>query len=1016
MKKNLFSMLVLCLIGLQSVLAQSREVSGIVTSADDGLSIPGVSVIIKGTTIGITTDFDGKYTIPAEKGQTLVFSFVGMKTTELLADKDVINLVMKSESIGMDEVMVVAYGTAKKESFTGSAAVVKKDDIVKVSGGVAQAIQGKVAGVQVIGDDIRIRGYGSFKASGDPLYVVDGIVGAPTPNTEDIEAFTVLKDASSTALYGSRAANGVIIITTKRGKKDQKPQFNFKYQHGVHKIIDPDYDLMNAQEHFQTTWKGIRNQELNKGVSNDAAITEAHSSIVNKYNGNNPFNMDTPLDNNGMLRDDAALLYSTDWQDAGLQDGSYNQYDLSVTGGSDKSSYYWSLGYKDYEGLAKIDKDEQFSTLFNFSSNLTDNIEVGVNSNLKYKTFKGAYTEKANENNLIYVTRVLTPVAPLYQQEKVMADDGTWTYIDALDANGQRQYDWTNPNYKDYNPIGQMKVDPSSGYGYRMFVAPWIRVKLAEGLSFYGNAAARLNTDKEKSVGNALHGSSAGDGGMSTKESMHSRKFNTHGSFTYKFDLNEDHHFEVLAGAEMEDYTYEWFSASTVGYPLGDVSDELSIGQKPKYTYSSTTETGVLSFLSQVKYNYLDRYYIDGSFRRDGSSKFGENKRWGNFWSVGASWRVSEESFLKDVEWVDNLKFRVSYGVTGTDAIGSYKYGDYYSLGSNYNRQTGIVHSSLPNPNLGWEQNNSLSTGIEFALFNTLSGSLEFYNKKTTDLLFNVPKAYTTGFDEIFMNIGEMQNRGVEFELSNVNIQNDTFTWTTSITATYNKNTIESLPQDEIINGSKRYRVGGSLYDYYIRKWAGVDANNGDALWYKKDGSTTNDYDDADKFNVGRSVPDVVASMSNSFTYKGFDLSFQIYASIGGKVYDGAYASLMHDGSDKVSQLSTDALKSWKKKGDKTNVPKYVYESSAKSNSMSTRFLYDGTFVKLKNISLGYKLPKHIVSRFGLKSARVFGTVDNLLTISDFKSGDPEMRLSGNGVNYKFPNTTTWRVGASIKF
>lgn len=1021
MRRFLTLLVTMVVFGVGSALGQVKQVSGKVVGADDNQPIIGASVFIKeASTVGTVTDANGNFTlknVPAN-AKKIVFRFVGYQTLEMPISA-VVNAKLTSETKQIEEVMVVAYGTAKKSSFTGSAAVVKKDDIVKTSGGVAKAIQGKVAGVQVVGDDIRIRGFGSFSASGSPLYVVDGIVDAPKPRDEDIETFTVLKDAASTALYGSRAANGVIIINSKKGKKDQKPVFNLKYQRGVSSIIDPSYTLMNADEHFKTIWLGLKN-------ANNANLPATNANVIKQLNGNNPYNMLEPLDANGNLKPEAKMLYSTDWKKEAIKDATYDQFDLSATGGSANSTYYWSLGYTDAKGHTSNDNSKNIQSLFNFSTNLTKRLEVGLNSTIGYTTFGSLYTDKANENNLLYVSRVLTPTAPLYKKKKVFADPNNtsvWTYENELDQQGNPIYDWANPNYKDYNPVALLQMDPQKGYGFRTFLAPWLNYKIIEGLVFKANAAVRFNTNKETSFQNPLHGSGQTENGLSTHETYHSRKWNAHASLNYDFTLASLHNFQLFAGIEREEYNYETFYGTAAGYDLGDVTTELSMGLKPRYTKSSTTETGLLSYISFLKYNYNNKYYFDASLRRDGSSKFGDNHKWGNFWSLGFSWRLNEESFLKDISWINSLKYRISYGVTGTDGIAPYRYGDYYSLGLNYMGQTGISHTNLPNPDLGWEQNNSLSMGLDFTLFNMLTGTIEAYNKLTTDLLLDVNVPYTTGFSTIFKNVGKIQNRGLEVELSANLLKESQLKWTPSLTFTHNQNKIKSLPQDEIISGTKRYAVGTSLYDFYLREWAGVDPQTGAAQWYKDvvnngkiEKVKTTVYDEATRYMIGRSTPDAVVSLTNAFNYKGFDFSFQVYASLGGNLYDGEYAGLMHDGANKVQELATDALNSWKTPGQITDVPIYVHGNLSKSNATSTRYIVDGTFYKLKNVSLGWAVPTSWLRKASITSARLFVTGDNLVIISDFKSGDPERYFSGVANNLTLPNTRVWRFGVSVQF
>jgi len=382
---------------------------------------------------------------------------------------------------------------------------------------------------------------------------------------------------------------------------------------------------------------------------------------------------------------------------------------------------------------------------------------------------------------------------------------------------------------------------------------------------------------------------------------------------------------------------------------------------------------------------------------------------------------------MKDIEAINDMTIRASFGATGTDAIDSYSFGDYYSLGKTYMSNPGMVHTRLPNPDLHWEQCENLTFGVEFRAFNFLKGTIEYYTRDTKDLLMSVPLPVTTGFDNIFKNIGKINNKGIEVELNSTNYRNVDFTWTTTLSLTYNKNEITSLPQDEIIDGTKRRVVGGTLYDYYIREWAGVDKLNGDPLWYMdevdangvKTGKRvlTNDYSAADKYNVGKSTPDVFGALGNNFEYKGFDLGIQLYYSLGGKIYDGLYQGYMHDGTDGAGgQMSVDALDYWTPENTNASLPKYVCDNTSKSNSTSSRWLVNGDYLKIKNIALGYTLPENSIKRFGLSSMRVFATVDNLYTFSAFKSGDPEMRLSGVGRSYAMPNTTNYRLGLTVRF
>lgn len=1029
MKKLSVFIALIAFFGLTLINAQSREITGTVTSSEDGMGIPGANVIVKGTTVGVATDLDGKFLINVPEGNNvLTFDALGFTPQEIKISGSVINVVLASSSISLDEVVVVAYGTAKKSSFTGSASVVKPKALQNVSGGVVKALQGTVAGVQVVGEDIRIRGFGSFTADATPLYVIDGIAGAPMPNDTDVESITVLKDASATALYGSRAANGIIMVTTKKGDSDKAPVFNAKYQFGVKQYIKPKYDLMNAAQHYNINWIGLKNQHLNGNRGDETgAINYANDNLASNFKDHNPYNMTNPFNNDGSLKDGAQLLYSTDWRDEILRTATFHDANISVSGGSKRSQYYWSANYYDSKGLIESDNYTDFVNKFNFSADLRDYIKVGINTSAKYYTSGDVYLEKANENNLLYVATQMTPVVPLYLLKKNVNADGSWTYEKDLDINGDAQYEWSNPTYQNYNPIALMKMDPRDKKSFNIFIAPWLRLQPMKGLTINANASSLLVSSRYDRFQNPFFGSGATEKGLSFKGSVFSTKWTSHLSANYQFDLNENHGFEILAAMEAEQYEYKNNWGNSKGFPLGDVSTELNIGAKPKSTSSETLETGLISYFSNIKYDYKDRYYISASFRRDGSSKFGPDHRWGNFWSVGASWRLSEEDFIKDIEAINDMTVRASYGVTGTDAIGSYKFGDYYSLGETYMGNPGMVHTRLPNPDLHWEQNENLTIGVEFRAFNFLKGTIEYYTRNTNDLLMSVPLPVTTGFKEIFKNIGEINNQGFEIELNSTNYKNVDFTWSTTLSLTYNKNEITSLPQAEMIDGTKRYVVGGTLYDYYLREWAGVDKLNGDPLWYMdevdangvKTGkrALTNDYSAADKYNVGKSTPDLFGAIGNNFEYMGFDLGIQLYYSLGGEIYDGLYAGYMHDGADgSGGQMSVDALDFWTLENTNASLPKYVYDNTSKSNSTSSRWLVNGDYLKIKNIAVGYTLSEKSIKRFGLSYMRVFATVDNIYTFSAFKSGDPEMRLSGVGTSYAMPNTINYRLGLTVRF
>lgn len=1004
-----------------SCYAQTRLVKGTVVDKS-GLGLPGVSVSRVGKPGGAITNIDGKWKMKVSNDDIIEFSFMGMVTQKIkIGIKKVINIVMKDNRVLIDEVMVVAYGTADKESYTGSATVVNEKEILRSSGSVAKKIQGNVAGVQVMGESVRIRGFGSLDASSSPLYVVDGVVGAPYPNDEEIQSISVLKDASSTALYGSRGANGVIIITTKLGERDTDPEFTVKYVKTIKNLIEPDWDILDAAQYYKLHFQGAHYDynDLNENIK------------FNPYNLNRPY----AKSSNGKweLNPKAKLLYNSDWKNQALKIANKDEVFISMQGGSTKANFNISAKAFSYNGHITPINSKGINTRFNLKADLNDRITLSINACVRYTQGSSSSFTNANENNHLYLTYVLSPVAPIYSGTRTIdPSTGNFKYVYDLDANGNKVWDWKNYNYQDYNPLALMDMDASSAYYYTTFISPILEVKLLEGMTYIAKCSGKISTNKGSYWQNPYHGSGKTEGGLSQRNTSHTRDWTFLSSLDYKFNLG-DNHFKMFLGLESAKNTYESFYGESKGYPIGDLSTELSSGSTPKRVGSSLVETSMLSYISNLEYNLLKKYYITASFRRDGSSEFGPNNRWGNFWSLGWSWRLSEESFLLDVPWINNMKFRGSYGVLGTNAVNPYKYGNYFSFGANYAGRSGIVHTGLPNINLGWEQSDNLSVGFDFDLFygSRLSGTIEWYYRNTDGLLFDVPTPITTGFNSILKNVGEMFNTGYEFSLRG-KILTGNFKWNANATFSTVYNEITKLPIKQSIFSTKIWEVGGSRYDFYLKEWAGVNSDNGDPLWYCDKSSgiddvtgkkkkvngryVTNRYSSAPKYKMGKSIPSLYWGFTNTFEIYGFDFSFQFIGASGHKMYDGRYQRFMHDGSSKLANLSTDAMNAWTPNNRHTDVPRFEYANTNKSSDASSRWLVDGTFIKLKNISMGYTLSHNFCDSMGINSFRLYTTIDNVFSISDYKSGDPEISFSGKSVGYNLPTSMIMRFGVTINF
>ena len=1019
MKKNLFSMLVLCLIGLQSVLAQSREVSGIVTSADDGLSIPGVSVIIKGTTIGTTTDFDGKYTIVVEEeGQTLVFSFVGMKTTELPANTDVINLVMESESIGMDEVMVVAYGTVKKSSFTGSAAQMKSDDLTKspvVS--VGQAMSGLASGVEVSSGSgqpgstpsIRVRGIGSINSSNEPLYVIDGVaqtngnlsvsssssLGALSSlNPNDIANITILKDAAAASLYGSRAANGVVLITTKRGKSG-KTKFSVKSEFGFSDFAVKTLELASPKEAFDYKVEGYKNFLVEyKGMDADVAATTALADIGGYFDQYDPTRPDSDYD----------------WDDALFRTGATQNVEFSVSGGSEKTRFFASLGYLKSEGVAVGSDFKRLSGRINLDHKANDYIEIGFGSSLSKMDQNVIPTNGYYYANPLYASRSflnqLTPIRKL---------DGSFSEIEG----GKKP-----------NLVREQGLNVTENQVWSTLNQGTLKVNILEGLAF----KSTNSMDFTQIYGTRYWSPISKDGqsydGYASNNNKRRLKLSTSNILTYSTTIDEVHNFDFLVGYEAEMLKDKLMSMSGKNFP-NDVKQTLDVAAKPLSASFNADGDRMQSVLSRFNYNYDNKYYGSVSYRTDASSRLGSNNRWGHFYSLSGSWRISSESWMQDVEYINDWKLRASYGVNGTlptswvGALGLYSYGQ------DYNGVPGSTYSQIANPDLQWEKNKNLSIATELRMFDFLSVELEYYHRKTTDLLLQVPVSRTAGFSYYWDNVGEMTNQGIELSLTSTNIQNDDFSWTTRLNLAHNSNVIDKLEGgDNVETFPYILREGKSFNSMYLRDWAGVNPENGHAQWYilvdekRVDADNDGQYDVtedtryAGKKIVGDGNPLFTGSLSNNFSYKNFDLSFMFTFKVGGDAYTDPHSSIFDDGASLNKAVTKEQLKGyWKTPGQNASLPIVSYSNKQHSHYNSSRRVQDASFARLKNINLGYSLPNEMVTKAGFSNVRLYASATNLLTITKIKGFDPETSTRGSLLDsFDFPPVKTVTFGVQLDF
>lgn len=1055
MKKRVMLILSCLFLSIGFITAQTTRFTGVVLD-DIGEPVVGASVVVKGTTVGTITELDGTFSINVPEGRnTLVFSLVGMQSVEAKASPNM-KITLKSDDKMLDEVMVVAYGTVKKGAFTGSASVVNKDMVEKsASISLDKALQGASSGVQVASTSgqpgssttVRIRGVGSIGGDSSPLYVIDGVPvsssanasGADgsssefskvattfnplaTLNNEDIESITVLKDASAASLYGSRAANGVILITTKKGVEG-KTQISFKAQVSV-SSLHGGYDLMDGSELYRHYWNGystaLKNDNL--GLSNAEIAQKANQSTQNIFL-RNPYNVANPIGADGNLVSDAQLMINTDWMKETYKTAVSQQYDLSVSGGSKTSQYYVGLGYLNQDGIALQSNLERYSGRINVSSKAKEWFSMGINSTFSMSKQKTPSAEGGGSSPI--VGAVFTPnLMALYD-----LDDNFQKQYDA--SSGKVLYNFQNPIFDKMNGVALAYLDQYKSTTYRALISPWVEVRPIENLAWRTNLGADYTNMDETQWYNRNYGNAAGNiGGRLYKYAIWNLTTTLTSTLSYDYSFKEKHNLNFLAGFEAMNYKYNRTYAQGTNFPVFDLI-ELNLAGTPTAVGSLTWKENLISYIGRVNYDYASKYYLSLSARRDGSSRFGVNNKYGTFWSIGGSWRVSEESFMSDTKaWLDDFKLRASYGTSGSkDNIGRFASLGLYATGRNYNSVPGIAHSQLPNPDLKWEKAKNFNIGIDFSLFNRLSGTVDYYVKRSSDLLLDRPLAPSTGLDQMAMNIGGLKNSGWEFSLTNVNVASKDFYWSSTFNLSLNSNKIVDYPDDYTVNGSKIWTNGYSVYEFYLKEWAGVDKENGNPQWYKdvedKNGNVTreltSDYSAASFYKSGSALPNVFGSLNNTFKYRGFDASFLITYSFGGKVLDQYEYNLLNDGNKSGYQMSREALDSWTPENVDASNPIFIPNNSNNSNGASTRFLHKSDFIKLKNISVGYTLPKSLLSKISVDQLRLFTTIDNLYVWSldsAFKGWDPEMAgISGvlsNGGAVPLPRTVLF--GLSVNF
>ena len=1048
-RKNYYLLLVFMLFSSMSF--AQVTVTGTVLDKEDNTPLPGVTVVIQNTVKGTITDLDGKYTLEVDSlGQILEFKFVGMETYSAPVTGASMNASLGA-GVDLNEVLIVAYGKADKKTFTGSAGVVKAEQLKSAPvANVISAMQGTTSGVQIqatTGDpgsqnSVKIRGIGSLNSNSSPLYVVDGVPVSSgnisaldsdassessvvsgtdvlsTMNPDDIESVTVLKDASATSIYGARAANGVILITTKKGVKG-KAKVNIDYKNGISvlPINRSGYKMLGAADIYK--------------LYNDANIrdneADPNAATIADLGGSNPYNMDKPYDSNGKLDPNAALRYDDNWQDVVFRTAKMYEANINVSGGNDILNYYTSAGYLSQEGIVKGSDFERLSLRNNMNINVSELVKLGLNQSLSYinqnRTSAGSAGASSVRNAYLYNNAV-----PIYQYDK----NGNIP----TDSYGDPVYNYNNPVSMDFNPLFTVDHDVYNTKSVRSLTNTYLDISLnplVENLKFRTDLGMDYSSTNDFQFYNPFHGNGPSVNGRGYKYASNRTTWSVSNKLFYKKDFNDYGVIDVLVGQEALGYKFSRQYAQSTNYAVfGNevISPELANGSLPQEASSKVDQWALSSYLGRINYELMDKYYLDVSWRNDGSSRFGPSKRRGNFYSVGASWRVSEEKFMKNISWINNLKLRGSYGTSGNDQIGNdvngyYQYRVNYTTW-NYDGQPGYNLDTPNNPELTWENKVNATVGVDFQMFsNKLSGSVEWYNAGSNNLLYDVPVSMTTGFQSITQNYASLRNRGLEMSLNYRLIDNPDFKWDLGANYTTVNNVIVSLPSEENIIGNKIWKEGGSVYNFYLREWAGVDAQTGAPLWnvYDEDNNftkTTSDYNEATQVDVGSGLAKGYGGVNSMVTYKNWSLNVNTYFSVGGKLYDGVEQDLLSDGASPGYQTVEDQLDAWKKPGDITNVPKFTPGNTSNSSSSSTRYLHDASYFKIKGVMISYNVDSKVVKRMKLSRLGVYLSANNLLTWtkSDLHGYDPEVGAQSisyyNTLNYNTPNPTSAVVGVKI--
>ncbi len=1008
----LFSLLLAGWVALPDAHAQTRRITGEVTSEENGTSLPGVNVVLKGTTTGTITDADGAYSLQIpEAGGILEFTFIGLVTKEEeIGNQSVIDMTMAEDTRQLNEVVVVGYGTQIKRDLTGNISSVSGQEIQNVPVPTfEQALQGRAAGVFIESNNgklgqgikVRVRGSSSVTASNQPLYVVDGIPitsqsqssddSETNPladiNFNDVASVQVLKDAAAAAIYGSRASNGVVLITTKRGKSG-KTSFNLNAYTGFSEPTNRT-EWLSTAEYVELFTEAA----LNSGYDEEFIQTR-----FTRFGAGDPASWQNP---------GSANYVDTDWQDEVFQRGSVNQVDLSASGGTDKTRFYVSGSYSDQDGLIKTNHFSRYSARLNLDQDATDKLKFGINLNIARSV-----NDKVPDDNAFSTPGQIIALPPMTPP----VDPST----------GELSGNYTLY----YNPLLNFKYSFNTASVLRTIGNAYANYQFTPGLTFRTEFGIDyLTQNEEQYFGKETARNTSAPNGLGFNGWVQVGNYTTNNFFQYAKNFAEIHDIEATLGMSYQESKRDESRVEGQQFPSNAYKQIISAAD---ITLGSSTETmfSFLSYFARVNYKFNNRYLLSLSGRIDGSSRFGANNRYGFFPAASAGWVITEEPFMNFTETLSFLKLRASYGITGNAEIDNFAPLGLFTGEGGYAGIPGQRPSQISNPDLRWEQTSQIDVGVDFGFFNDrLNGELDFYLKKTKDLLLNVNVPATSGFTTQLQNVGKMENKGFELVLNSDNFVGN-FEWSTSLNFARNLNKITDL-QGQVIEGGfvNRAVEGEPIGVFFAPEYAGVDPDNGDALYYlntqNTDGSldrgTTNDVNLAQRVVIGDPNPDFIGGITNNFAYKGIELSVFFQGVFGNQIYNGG-GKFQSANGDYFDNQTKKQMNRWQNPGDITDIPQArLYEGNGTAES--SRYLSDGTYVRLKTVTLGYNFPASLVERLNLTKFRIYASGQNLLTFTDYEGWDPEVNtdyLAGNISQgndfYSPPQARTITFGINLGF